>query len=503
MYRNIDLIFHLRLSPDGKRLRLTVESPYGEHQQEMDFNLPEMPFRDRWPWHVNEDERVKKFGAAVFEMLFPGALYSTLLRGLDDLYSNGQLRLMIDAPEPRVAFIPWELAYDPRRQEFIALDPRIPVVRLVQTPDAVHKIDPSDQLQILVALPSPADLAQFDMAREKEMLKQALAIPVQRGKIELTFLERPVTLDKLHQALSRQKYDILHLSGHGVIDSSEKKSLLMIEDENGTSDILTPEEFSTLVKGSGLRLITLIAMGSAAYADVHDYKSFPASLILAGVPTVVGFQGCVIEESAFRFVRTFYASIADGMEMERSLTEARRTIRFTTRTSVEWAIPVLYSAAGLQATALFQPYQVEVEQRTGQVVANIGGGSITGESVGINVSQTVSNVELGAQVKGLEIGKLVGAEIDLETESAPSIPLVKAEEIRGLIDSLKKAVSAEPSLSPRERIKGMSRVEALRFAVSGDSVDHKQVLNLLTEISDVGPKPAEILTDVRKRLASE
>ncbi|MEJ2710744.1 MAG: CHAT domain-containing protein [Anaerolineales bacterium] len=503
MYRNIDLIFHLRLSPDGKRLKHSVESPYGEHQQELDFNLPEIPFRDRWPWQVPEDDRVKKFGAAVFEMLFPGALYSTFLRGLDDLYSNGQLRLMIDAPEPRVAFVPWELAYDPRRQEFIALDPRIPVVRLVQTPDTVHKISPSEQLQILVALPSPADLAQLDLEREKQMLLQALEIPVQSGKIELTFLERPVTLDKLHQALSHQEYDILHLSGHGVIDSTEKRSLLLIEDDNSKSDALTPEKFATLVRGSGLKLISLMAMGSAAYADVHDFQSTAASLVHAGVPAVVGLQGGVMDESAIRFVRTFYASIADGMEMERALTEARRTIHFTTQTTIEWAIPVLYSAAGLQETALFLPYQINVEQRTGTVVGNIGGGSITGESVGINVSQTVSNVDIGGQIKGIRIGDFLGSKVDLDEVSEPAEPLVSAEEIRGLIGSLKKAVSAEPSLSPRERIKGMSRVEALRFAVSGDSVDHEQVLNLLTEISDVGPKPAEILTDVRKRLASE
>ena len=81
-------------------------------------------------------------------------------------------------------------------------------------------------------------------------------------------------------------------------------------------------------------------------------------------------------------------------------------------------------------------------------------------------------------------------------------PLVSEEEIHTLINLLKKAVSTESSLSPRERIKGMSRIEALRFAIS-DNIDQQEILYLFTEISNIGPKPAEILTDVRKRLSSE
>ena len=118
---------------------------------------------------------------------------------------------------PALAELPWEYIYldQPGGGEgmdgFLALNPRIAIVRHEALPQEVPAIQPgtSQALKIVAALAAPPDMPRLDLAQERRDLEQAL-----QGQAALrpVFIEQ-ATLDQLLAAIPGA--GVFHFAGHG------------------------------------------------------------------------------------------------------------------------------------------------------------------------------------------------------------------------------------------------------------------------------------------------
>jgi hypothetical protein len=501
MYAYQDFTLNLELDDSEKYLTVRGTSAAGEFQERVKFAPPAVPYQDRWPWDEYESRQVEASGAAIYNLLFPGVLRDALSKAIARLPESGVLRIWINFSQPPLAAIPWELALDPG-MGFLALDTRTPILR--SSPDwsqaqQAVKLAPAQTLSILVAYPAPTDFPALNLEREKAELSEALEIPEARGQIKLTFLQPPITVDALVEALQNGEYDVLQISGHGGVDDKGHKGLIYLEDQNRFAHPIGPEQFRVLLQGLAYvpRLVSVIALDSAFFGLPKSIDSLVPAVLQAGVAAYLGLQGGIMDDTAIRLVRTFYAQIADGLPLERALTEARRTIFFNARSTLEWVIPTLYS---LQTdTTMFIPGRLEKPSRTGQSIVNVGGAVISGaeviktSGVQINVSQTVQSIEAGGEVVGVEFGT---AQISQQETLSFSL-----EDIDPLIIDLKDAIASEASLTPKDRIKSLTLAEQLRWELVAPQPDMEQITALERRVAMLGTRPAQVMDSIHKKLS--
>jgi len=495
-YQDFTLI--LELENDEQTLSVRALTPSGgEFSDQIKLSLPPPLFKDSWPWDEFESKQIEQYGAQIAGLLFPGSLRDGLRRSLSRLSESSGLRIRLRLSQPALAALPWELAFDPA-MGFLALDTRTPILRDWSLPMAPTSLQASSRLRILVAYPAPEDLPKLDLSTEKAQLREALDIPVQRGQIELTFMDEPVTLDKLSDELHAGNYQILQISGHGTQDEKTRKALLFFEDEKHRSQPVDPAQFRALLQGTQLSLVSVIALDSAYFGVDKAFDSLAPAALQAGVPAYLGLQSGIMDTSAIRFARSFYAALADGLPLERALTEAIRTILFNARQTLEWAMPVLYSR--LPDTTLFIPERVEKGMRVGQSTVNVGGAVVKGaeyiqSAVDMNVSQTVQYIEAGAKSADTPLADNAGDQ--------PIPSSLRLADIDPMIAELKEAISRESSLTPRDRIKGMSLAEELRWALVSSSPDARHIAELERGVMVIGSGPAQVMSSIRKRLAQK
>jgi hypothetical protein len=286
---------------------------------------------------------VQEFGARLFDSLFTG----TVRMLYDDLTAESghapALWLVID--DIGVAQIPWELLYDRRQPDLVAL--RSPIVRgaTVATPAAMRPID-AGPLRVLVATAFPSGLEMLQGHTETQSI--ASALDDQAGGAQITDLPH-ATVSRLQNALREAEqrgapYHGLHLICHGYVDPATGASVLLLEDENGDAEVVDPSGLATLLRGHGLRLVFLNACNSASVPINNLAPGFAQALLGACIPMLVGMQAPVVEVDALRFTAEFYASLADGRSVDAALLDVRRIAhQRSAGGSAALAIPVCFT----------------------------------------------------------------------------------------------------------------------------------------------------------------
>ena len=151
-----------------------------------------------------ETAPLKDFGGRLYGAVFQEELRETLLRS--QIKTDGQgmgLRLRLtDTPE--LAGLPWEFLYDPRRNRFLALSLRTPLVRYLDLPDPPHPLQVEGPLRLLVMISSPSDYDTLDVEQEWRTLTDALAPLLGKGA---RYLVSDLNQPMLERAVSRQGAD--------------------------------------------------------------------------------------------------------------------------------------------------------------------------------------------------------------------------------------------------------------------------------------------------------
>ena len=253
----------------------------------------------------------KELGAELFQQVFAGSareLYVQAMRASNA--ENASIAVRVEEEDNVPPAIPWELLYDPIRENFVGLSLRSPLIRAVPMGQKPPLTEP---LQILVAAADVTGLVEpeGDFKVFRDLREQH---PEDFGAIEI--LER-TTLPALVRRLKEKQYHIVHFTGTGP-RTPKQPMISVFTSETGMesqpvgADILLP----MLQKQDNLRVLFLSA----------DYSDQLARSLSRTIPVCVGLRELVSAQSAAIFARTLYESLIGSVSMGSALTLARQEL---------------------------------------------------------------------------------------------------------------------------------------------------------------------------------
>lgn len=359
--------------------------------------------------------------------------------GVRDLFAASMLKLGPDTGvrlrlrlPAQIAALPWEYMYLERAgggdgmDGFIALDPRVAIVRHETLAVAPVAPKASGTLKVVAALASAAGYAQLDLAREKADLEAALA--GQPG-VETQFIEE-ATLDEVQAAVADA--DVFHFAGHGKFEQAPGDlpgvytgaGALALDDAEVGS-----EQLGINLRGAGVRLAVLGGCETGRRDGVNVWSGVAPALVKAEIPAVVANQFTVLDACAIAFSKHFYQSLVAGMSIEQGVAAGRIAAYNADKTGRDWGAPVLYLRAAegqlfggaaedaVRAEAAKAP-QAVFNVRTGDVA---GSGQVLGAKVGeIKQGNLVVSVTTGAvagSVTGADVGTMSGGSVNADVQT--------------------------------------------------------------------------------------
>ena len=266
--------------------------------------------------------------------------------------------ITIDATDPRVLRLPWELLADDGGHIFAR---GVSIRRRLQQATTIAAT-PSFELpvRILVVTARPDDVGFIDTRAVARPLLDALDALEHRVAVEFLY---PPTLAALSSRLNNRalpRVHVVHFDGHGVYDETIGLGYLLFEDDAHNSDRVDANRLGTLLYNCGIPLMTLNACQSAAQKEANPYASVAARLIRACVGSVLAMNYSVLVVAAQKFVGAFYRGLVEGATIGQAVERGRRELladekRHTlTRTNADgekieetirlrdWFLPALY-----------------------------------------------------------------------------------------------------------------------------------------------------------------
>ncbi|GAA2184401.1 hypothetical protein GCM10009848_09630 [Micromonospora lupini] len=220
--------------------------------------------------------------------------------------------------------LPWELlASDGAYLAVSGHAPLLPV-RAVGTNAALKTpVTPGNRpLRVLFMATSPEGV---EPVLRYEAEEAAILDATVRTGTELV-VEESGTLEGL-RFLSRDHgagyFDVLHLSGHATI-SETGQPVFVVEDEFGGRVDATADQIAHALAGHWPRLVFVSGCLTGSAPGGGTVPSMSESLVSAGAPAVLGWALPVGDLSATDFAAELYRSLADGVPLDRAVTEARQ-----------------------------------------------------------------------------------------------------------------------------------------------------------------------------------
>ncbi|WP_437339154.1 tetratricopeptide repeat protein [Sorangium sp. So ce394] len=172
---------------------------------------------------------------------------------------------------------------------------------------------------------SPHDARpEFDFEREEEELLAAIAPMAERRRARLRVVEGG-TLEELRDVLLLERFDVVHLSGHGVQTPGGPR--LVLEDAFGARRDVEPAELIEVLERAKA-MPELVMVSCCNSAEVRgSVASFAAELVAAGVPNVVGWTRPVGDGIAMLAASVLYEQIGAGKTPVEAMYRAREQMR--------------------------------------------------------------------------------------------------------------------------------------------------------------------------------
>ncbi len=296
-----------------------------------------------------EEDAVRTFGQQLFNFILtdePRSLYYECAR--EAAHQGKGVRVKLSIQSPTLAALPWEFLFDPRKRDYVCLDPNTPLVRYTELAQTVAPLSVTAPLRILGMVAAPTDLQRLDVAQEQQRVSAALQTLQARGLVELTWLRGQTWRDL--QQIMRPDYGpwhIFHFIGHGLFDALRDEGRIALADEQGHADLKSATQLARLLahQRGTLRLVLLNSCEGARSGQQDVFASTAATLIQSGLPAVLAMQYEITNTAAVEFARTFYEALADNLPVDAAVTDARNAINNHNENSLEWGTPVLHMRA--------------------------------------------------------------------------------------------------------------------------------------------------------------
>jgi hypothetical protein len=340
-YKNFDLRVR-GIAPGG----YTVEasSSDGGSVSPLPLTMPQDPeFLSRLEQFLRQpgsSKEIQLVGKVLFKTLFPSGILKLWSRAVGSLDNGMGLRTRLNITPSELMSLPWELIFE---DEFKALRLRFPMVRYLDLLDPPKPLAVQPPLRVLVAVSQPGD--QPSLAADIELANIHDALGRLSEQVDMDVMHHP-TRDGLLARL-RRGHHVLHYVGHGVFEEDE--GYLVLEDENGFSDLTSALLLGQMVADSNLRLVVLNACETSVSGPGTPFGGVAQQLVKGGMSAVIAMQRPIGDRAAVAFSRGFYGALAVGWPVDTAVQEGRRSIVTAQGNDwnhfVDWAIPTLYMRA--------------------------------------------------------------------------------------------------------------------------------------------------------------
>ena len=336
--------------------------------------------------------QLKEWGKALFNQVFGTRDAQRLFNAFQDSREKGRV-VSLNAEQPKILALPWELLHDPQGNYLFNENPRISIRRkLKREGRKPFRVNPKNQLHLLFVISRPDDVSFLDPRTEPKAVLNALAV---KGieQVTVEFL-RPATFDKLIKRLENTdlpQVDILHFDGHGEFDADgryfeqakqifpegyagtkagensqvDRKNIgyLAFEEEDGKKALIDAEKLGDMLHQQEVSLVFLSACQSGMVGtseesvDEEALGSIAVRLTKTGIPSIIAMTYSVLIDSTEKLSGEFYENLANGKAIAESLDNARRHLirnpdrgerqrgqkRITLKLQ-DWFLPALYQS---------------------------------------------------------------------------------------------------------------------------------------------------------------
>lgn len=344
-------------TPNGTQVRV-LDSPSGQgaglfqppSSLERTRSLLPGLWRDLQVELLPEPISLRQIGGELFRSIFSGQIEELFEHSLSRIEVNGRgLRIklvfdLFDKDAAHLQSLPWEFLYRSRTQDFLALNRFTPIVRFLQIPP--RPISPNSttrNLRVLIVTPQPFDMHFLNVEEECRLIEQALS-PL--ANVQTIRLEQP-TLPALREALRSEEIHVVHFSGSAGYDAHTGEGALLFEDEHRASTQARGDQLAFILNESrSVRLVFLNSCDTArviGHGNTSPFRSVALSLLIGGIPAVIGMQFPISDSAAVCFSEAFYNRFAAGDPIDTAITDGRQAVYVRDPDSMEWGTPVLYT----------------------------------------------------------------------------------------------------------------------------------------------------------------
>src|SRR4051812_45012921 len=288
-----------------------------------------------------EERPVQEFGRRLFEFIFPPDVQAHLAASRQQAaQQEGPLRVQLRVGPPELAALPWEFLYDPTRDDYLCLT--TPLVRYLDVLEPRRPLTVKPPLRILAMVAHPDELEALDVEHERRRLTEALADLEGSGRVHLGWV-RGQTWWHLQKEFDQGEWHVFHFIGHGSLDSVTGEGVVAFAgDDGGVHRVGASDLALLLAEEQSLRLVVLNSCDTARATATDRFSSTASTIMRRGIPAIVAMQYEISDPAAISFARGFYDAIAAQQPVDQAVTRARRAIRISRRSTLEWATPVLY-----------------------------------------------------------------------------------------------------------------------------------------------------------------
>jgi hypothetical protein len=287
--------------------------------------------------------------------------------------------LIIESDAPAILALPWECLYHPELG-FLGQHPQYTLSRRIsKAPLQSSVCSQSGPLNILLFTAQPEKAIRLDLEVEQHTVYEALAPFIDAGKVQF-YAPHDGRFNTLVKLLKRQSWDIVLLSGHGIIQAeamklemsqtsceavthSNKTAYFVFEGEEMEEEWITAQTLASVFKDSTVQCIVMAACQSAHFSPEHPETNLIMPLVKAGIPHLIGMREPVIDRAGSIFVRTLCTRLAEGEGIDKAVQSGRAAMTQLLATNeiwhhppkghdaseVQWCLPTLVSQAPTQA----------------------------------------------------------------------------------------------------------------------------------------------------------
>lgn len=265
--------------------------------------------------------------------------------------------ITINAQDPRVLQLPWELLAD---QQGFLCSQGIGLRRFLPQSQKPASTRIKRPVRVLYVAPQRANIKFMDPRPAAHAL--LAAVEQVEGQLEVEFLYPP-TFNALAARLRNQstrQIHVLHFDAHGLYDSKKQSGVLLFEDEVGQPELVDAKRLSAAIRYPSVPLVVLNASESASVDFQLFHRSFPEHLTRAGVGSIVGMSYGFLADAAQQFTTEFYIALTKGYSVSQAVNSARRQLMKQPKRNIlprtaqqtiwndesiqlyDWFVPVLY-----------------------------------------------------------------------------------------------------------------------------------------------------------------